>query len=117
MGSKIQEEIKQTTPFETLQQEEHMNLTCTAEMLTHRLEQEFKPFGLTVTQCNVLRIVRAGGIAQRDICGPLVTETPDVPRSPRNPGFKCSATSRSAHFSIMLELAPGHLGLIEPGQQ
>lgn len=83
MGSKIQEDIKQSKPFETLEQEVYVNLARTAAVLTHRLEQEFKPFGLTVTQYNVLRIVRgagASGIAQYDVANRMVAEIPDVPR-------------------------------------
>lgn len=60
-----------------------MNLARTAAVLTRRMEQEFKPFGLTVTQYNVLRIVRgagATGIAQYDIAERMVAEIPDVPR-------------------------------------
>lgn len=83
MISKLQQEIKQSKPFETLEREVFLNLARTTAVLTHRLEQEFKPFGLTLTQYNLLRIVRGAeesGILQGDIAERMVTSTPDIPR-------------------------------------
>jgi DNA-binding MarR family transcriptional regulator len=56
---------------------------CRADLLTNKLEHEFQPFGWTVTQYNVMRLIRGAGpsgISQRDIGNRKVTETPDVPR-------------------------------------
>jgi len=83
MPPTILTEIKQSKPFEQFQQEVLVNLRRTAAVLTRQLENEFKPVGLTVTQFNVLRIVRgagAPGIVQADIAERLVADTPDVPR-------------------------------------
>jgi len=83
MTPTLQEEIRQSKPFESLQQEVLLNIARTAAVLGHRLEQHFRQFGLTATQYNVLRIVAGAGpagISQCDIAGRLVAETPDVPR-------------------------------------
>jgi len=83
MTPTLQEEIRQSKPFESLQQEVLLNIARTAAVLNHRLEQHFRQFGLTATQYNVLRIVAGAGpngISQCDIAVRLVAETPDVPR-------------------------------------
>jgi len=83
MSPTLQEEIRQSRPFDSLQQEVLLNLARTAAMLMHRMEQHFREFGLTGTQYNVLRIVAGAGpdgISQCDIASRLVAETPDVPR-------------------------------------
>jgi len=83
MTPTLQEEIRQSKPFESLQQEVLLNIARTAAVLGRRLEQHFRQFGLTATQYNVLRIVAGAGpagISQCDIAGRLVAETPDVPR-------------------------------------
>jgi len=83
MAATLQEEIRQSKPFDSLQQEALLNIARTAAILMHRTEQHFRPFGLTATQYNVLRIVSGAGcagISQCDIANRLVSETPDVPR-------------------------------------
>lgn len=83
MPSRLQEEIKQTKPFPTLQQEVLLNLARTSALLMHRLEQELRPYGVTFTQYNVLRIVQGAGPSgqsQFAIADRLVAPTPDVPR-------------------------------------
>ena len=83
MTPTLQEEICQSKPFDSLQQEVLLNIARTAAVLGHRMELHFRQFGLTATQYNVLRIVAGAGpdgISQCDIAGRLVAETPDVPR-------------------------------------
>ena len=83
MSPTLQDEIRQTRPFDSLQQEVLLNLARTSAVLMHRMEQHFREFSLTATQYNVLRIVQGAGpsgISQCDIAARLVTETPDVPR-------------------------------------
>ena len=83
MSPTLQEEIRQSKPFDSLQQEVLLNLARTSAVLMHRMEHHFREFGLTATQYNVLRIVAGAGpdgISQCDIASRLVAETPDVPR-------------------------------------
>ena len=83
MGSKLQDEIKQVKPFADVRQETWLNLQRTAALLTHFFEQKLRPYGLSPTQYNVLRILRGAGgdgLCQADIGDRLVAQVPDVPR-------------------------------------
>jgi DNA-binding MarR family transcriptional regulator len=81
--SKLQAEIKQSKPFDSLEEELMLNLTRTAAVLGHELEQKLRPHGLSGTQYNVLRILRgagAEGLMQCEVGARLVAQVPDVPR-------------------------------------
>ncbi len=81
--SKLQAEIKQAKPFESLQQELWLNLSRTAAMVSHEVEQKLRPHGLSATQYNVLRILRGAGdqgLVQHEVGARLVAQVPDVPR-------------------------------------
>jgi DNA-binding MarR family transcriptional regulator len=81
--SKLQEEIKQGKPFESLREELFLNLSRTAAIVGHRVEQGLRPHGLSLTQYNVLRILRGAGpdgLCQYEIGDRLVAQMPDVPR-------------------------------------
>ena len=83
MGSVLQQEIKQTQPFASLRAEVLLNLSKSSAMLLHGLEHSLRPFGLSLTQYNVLRILRgagADGLCQYEIRERLVAQVPDVPR-------------------------------------
>jgi DNA-binding MarR family transcriptional regulator len=80
---KIQQELAQTRPFATLEQEAFVNVQRTAGVLQQRIVELLKPFGLSPTQYNVLRILRGAGesgAACKDIGSRLVTPDPDVTR-------------------------------------
>ena len=83
MSSGLQQEIKQSMPFSSLQEEVWLNLSRTAAMLLHGLEQQLRQYGLSLTQYNVLRILRGAGqngLCQYEIRERLVAQVPDVPR-------------------------------------
>ena len=83
MASSLQQELKQNKPFSSLKQEVIINLNRTVAVLGHQMEQELKPFGLTPTQFNVLRILRGAGeeaLCQYEVGQRLVAQVPDVPR-------------------------------------
>ena len=54
---RIEDEIKQPT-FQSEHQKAHINLVYTAGWLQLRQAAAFKPFGLTLPQFNILRILR-----------------------------------------------------------
>ncbi|QJW88734.1 MarR family transcriptional regulator [Spirosoma taeanense] len=54
----IETDIKQTTPFKTPYQRVMVNLMFTSNWLVDSQSQVMKPFGLTLQQYNVLRILR-----------------------------------------------------------
>jgi DNA-binding MarR family transcriptional regulator len=83
MASKLQDEIKQAIPFESVEEELLLNLLRTAAMADHALEHALRPHGLSSTQYNVLRILRGAGqqgLCQYEIGDRLVAQVPDVPR-------------------------------------
>lgn len=83
MVSKLQEEIKQTRPFATIEEEALLSIRRTSDRLQHHAVQFFKAQGITPTQYNVLRILRGagdGGLRCSDIGERLVSSDPDITR-------------------------------------
>jgi DNA-binding MarR family transcriptional regulator len=83
MGRKLQQEIKQTKPFQSLEEEALLNISRTADGLQRALQQIIKPYGLTATQYNALRILRGAGTAGlrcSDVGERLVNHDPDITR-------------------------------------
>src|SRR5919107_3417236 len=81
--SRLQREIKQSKPFESLEEEVILNLARTAEYLGARAAEVFKRSDLTGTQYNVLRILRGAGsegLSCREIGERMVTTVTDVTR-------------------------------------
>lgn len=83
MPSDLQRELKQTKPFKNLKHEANLSIQRTAAVLHHELEGAMKPFGVTATQYNVLRILRGSepdGLCRNEIRDRLVRQVPDVTR-------------------------------------
>lgn len=83
MTPRLQDEIKQTKPFASLEQEAMLSIERTAALLGHQLEQALKPFGVTPTQYNVLRILRGAGergLCRSEVRERLIAQVPDVTR-------------------------------------
>ena len=80
---RLGEEIGQSKPFRSLEQEAFLNIQRTAESLSYDLAKALEPYGLTPTQYNALRILRGageGGAACSEIASRMVTRVPDVTR-------------------------------------
>lgn len=77
------EELKQTKPFQNIEEEVYLNLQRTAHVLTGAAVEIFKSADLTSVQYNVLRILR-GSLATGLLCGEiserLVTKDSDITR-------------------------------------
>ena len=83
MSRSLRDEIKQTKPFPSPREEAYLNLQRTAALLDQQLSQFFKPWDLTPTQYNVLRILRGAdpeGLPCREVGNRMVTPVPDVTR-------------------------------------
>lgn len=83
MTTRLQDEIRQTRPFPSVEEEVLVGLARTADALQRRLAGVFKTVGLSSTQYNVLRILRgagAGGHSCGDIAERMVTRDPDLTR-------------------------------------
>jgi MarR family transcriptional regulator, organic hydroperoxide resistance regulator len=83
MRGRLQDEIKQRSPFDSLEQEALLNLLRTADVLMRRIIAVLKPYGLSHSQYNVLRILRGAGedgLACREIGDRMITRDPDITR-------------------------------------
>jgi DNA-binding MarR family transcriptional regulator len=83
MVSKLQKELKQNKPFRSLEEEVILNVARTAEYLTGEIACALKAADLTVTQYNVLRILRGAGeegLTCSEISERMVTKESDVTR-------------------------------------
>ncbi len=83
MPNDLRSEIKQTKAFATLEQEAHLSIERTAAVLGHAFADALKPYGITGTQYNVLRILRgagASGLCRNDVRDRLVAKVPDATR-------------------------------------
>ena len=83
MDERLREEIKQSKPFATVEEEFFLSLLRTADLLNMRLSTTLKPSGLSPTQYNVLRILRGAGkagMACGEIGERMITHDPDITR-------------------------------------
>ena len=61
MNSTLQRELKKRNPFDSLEQEAHLNIVRTSDQFENRFGKLFREYGLTSSQYNVLRILRGEG--------------------------------------------------------
>ena len=109
MPSRLLAELKQTKPFPNPGQEALVSILRTAALLEYEINEALKPFDLTSTQYNVLRILRGAepnGLCGREVGERLITPLPDVPRlldrmteaglvaRKRDPEDRCHVTAR-----------------------
>jgi DNA-binding MarR family transcriptional regulator len=83
MTTTLREEIKQTRPFASLEQEAHLSVERTAAILGHAVAEVLKPYGITRTQYNALRILRGAGgdgLCRNEVRERLVSQVPDASR-------------------------------------
>jgi DNA-binding MarR family transcriptional regulator len=83
MSSALAAELKQNKPFESLEVEAVLSIARTAAIFEHQAAQALKPYNLSLSQYNVLRILRgagADGLCRNDVGSRLVTQVPDVTR-------------------------------------
>jgi len=75
--------LKQNRPFVSLEQEVYLSILRTASELSYAADQFFRPFDITPSQYNVLRILRGSGkdgLCRNEISERMVTATPDMSR-------------------------------------
>lgn len=83
MDTDLRAEIKQTGPFTSQEQAAFIGLLRTASLLEHRMSEGLKPYGLTLTQYNVLRILRGAGpdgLCRNEVQSRMLTPVPDATR-------------------------------------
>jgi DNA-binding MarR family transcriptional regulator len=119
MVGKLQAEIRQRKPFVSVEEETYLNLVRTADALTRRLELLLQPHGITVTQYNVLRILRGAGDEGATCSGigeRLIAFDPDVTRL-LDRLEKVQLVQRSRSITdrrvVMTVITPAGLALLE----
>jgi DNA-binding MarR family transcriptional regulator len=83
MPSDLRAEIQQQKPFASVEQECFLNIERTGAVLHDAFERMLRPFGVSATQFNVLRILRGAGpdgLCRNEVRDRLVTRMPDVTR-------------------------------------
>lgn len=83
MPTSLREELRQTRPFQSLSEEALLSIARTDSVLGGAVERALAPHGLSMTQYNVLRILRGAekrGLCRNDIGQRLITRMPDVSR-------------------------------------
>lgn len=76
-------ERERAAPDRSLEQQAFLDLLRTAESLTYELAETLRPYALTHTQYNALRILRGAGeqgATCSEVSGRMVTRVPDVTR-------------------------------------
>jgi DNA-binding MarR family transcriptional regulator len=79
----LRDELKMTRPFRSVEEEAILSIARTAALIEHAGAESLKPFNLTITQYNVLRILRGAGnegLCRNEVGERLVTRVPDVTR-------------------------------------
>jgi DNA-binding MarR family transcriptional regulator len=83
MGERLRVELKQNKPFGSKAEEALLNVERTADCFRRELQHMLKPFGITSTQYNALRILRGAlpeGLTCSELGQRLVSSDPDITR-------------------------------------
>jgi len=86
MAGKLQHEIGKRKPFDGAEEEAFLSILRTADVLNRAVVETFKPYALSPTQYNVLRILRGtcpagtSGLACSAIAEQMLTHDPDMTR-------------------------------------
>jgi DNA-binding MarR family transcriptional regulator len=83
MSGRIQQEIKQSSPIGSLEEEAYLNMQRTANALSDQIGDLLRAHQLTPPQYNVLRILRGAGeqgLTASEIGERMITRDPDVTR-------------------------------------
>ena len=83
MARGIQAEIKQAKPFSSLEEEALLSLQRTADQLQWHASELLKPYGISPTQYNALRILRGAkdeGRSCGEIAERMINRDPDITR-------------------------------------
>ena len=83
MTATLRDELQQYRPFTSPQQEAFLNIARTQAVLFDAFEKLLRPHGISLTQYNVLRVLRGAepdGLCRNEVRDRLLTRMPDVTR-------------------------------------
>jgi len=81
--SRLQQELKQRKPFQSIAQEALLGLMRTTDLVRRQASAFVEPHGITLQQYNVLRILRGAGtdgVPTLDVAERMVEQTPGITR-------------------------------------
>jgi DNA-binding MarR family transcriptional regulator len=81
--SQLQRELKQSKPFESPAHEAMVGLMRTTDVVRRRATAALEPYGITLQQYNVLRILRGGGdegVPTLVVADRMIEQTPGITR-------------------------------------
>ncbi len=140
MSPDLRAEIRQSKPFSSPEQEAFLSIGRTWAVLEHAFSEALKPYGITATQYNVLRILRGAGetgLCRAEVMERMITLVPDATRlldrmeaaglleRQRSREDRRFVTTRITADGLSLleeldepvcDLHRRHLGALEPGQ-
>jgi DNA-binding MarR family transcriptional regulator len=117
--SQLAQELKQTRPFASPVQEAVLSIKRTAALLELRLAELLRPFGLTPTQYNVLRILRGSGpdgLPRCEVQARLVAPVADTTRlldRLEKMGFVARARNTEDRRVVTSRITPRGLALVD----
>lgn len=117
--SKLADEIQQSQPFASREVEAFLNLMRTADQLRRAGADLLRPYGLSGTGYNVLRILRGAGengLPCSEVSARLVAQDPDVTRLADRliaAGWIVRDRARGDRRVVILRLAPAGADLLE----
>ncbi len=83
MSPTLKEDLRQRKGFRSLQQEAFLNVLRPSSTLTDDLDELLRPYGISATQYNVLRILRGSGpdgLCRNELRDRMLTRMPDMTR-------------------------------------
>ncbi len=119
MAKSIQAEIRQTKPFQSLEDEALVALYRTAERMQWRFSEMLKDHELSPTQYNALRILRGAkeeGRACSEIAERMINRDPDITRlldRLERRGFVARCREGKDRRVIITRITPAGLQLLE----
>ena len=118
MSPSLLQDLRQSKPFSSLQQEAHLSVVRTASALTDRVEDLLKPYGISSTQYNVLRILRGAGdegLCRNELRDRMLTRMPDMTRlldRMEEAGLVTRARERDDRRMVLTRITPRGLELL-----
>ena len=118
MSPSLLQDLRQNKPFSSLQQEAHLSVVRTASALTNQVEDLLKPYGISSTQYNVLRILRGAGdegLCRNELRDRMLTRMPDMTRlldRMEEAGLVTRARERDDRRMVLTRITPRGLELL-----
>ena len=119
MSPTLKEDLRQKKGFTSLQQEAFLNVLRTSSALTDDLEDLLRPYGISATQYNVLRILRGSesdGMCRNEVRDRMLTRMPDMTRlldRMEEAGWVTRAREREDRRMVLTRISPAGQALLK----